>query len=1771
MSIYGRTKAALTRPLVLALCLTAAPEICPGAIPSVRNPRGDGAAGELSPKEWRRFSTEGRYEFAVDTEAFHSPPSSARIRGLTSSGRACVSSTTDAFAPVPYYRFTVWYRTENACRLRGFVRFIDAVKPNPQGNGFFMHTFAMEGTPGEWREFRSAFALPEERRAAHPSIKALVVLYGDPSGAVWFDDMDFGEGEAPPPPPPNPLDKPITALKNLYLDTCLAESGRARAVIAVGTAGKDRALAVRIQQKIRECTAAVLPIRSDLTPSAALKTTHVIALGNMATNPFIEALYRRYCTFLDLYYPGRGGYVVRSVHNPYGTGKNVLLLGGSDLPGVARAVDAFLGKLAPADPLKIGWTMEIELGEGLVPPGPGKPVVAWDNLRSTPLFGWNPITIDLTLYFMTGDPAYIDDARLLLFPKGEPDRRLFDGDRMFEDLKHPLATVYHYRGHIGALMWDLVEESPVFTDAERLHVTNEYLAQQKHLNVAGCKRFASNGALPDRHAIYEIMNVATGSRYFAHSYPDPVWDDRVALCKSAFALSLQTPASSTPRIQTGTVIWPILDFALVFGMDKYFEPDGVFAQRMEKWLFLGDEASRRTWNYVTLQAAAHTLKDGRFLSLHPLSEGDMTTFRIGQSYLSGVVPTPVTGTTGLRAFKMWAPNHRRLGMNVSLDEAIEFLVFRSSMAPDRQNVFLYGYYEGSKSPPRANAILSYQNHGVRLLRPGANSGVTVCKSGMRESGPSNGAALKCLEEIGRLAYARTDVPDHDFCTWDRSLFILKGQCLAVFDRVVTREPGDYEVSVRWYPGSSPKPSPDGLRWSTGGRRCAVLTADGFPTEQIAGSTNFVYRGEMSKGGSRLFRSLLTTVSEAAPIPAIVPLGPSAAVLRAGELAAIGTGELIEGDLTVAAEAFMIAPDSWALVRGTHLSVCGLEFRADEPVSLSWDLRGGAIVVRAYEKNVSLRLPGPETKTVSCPAGQEVRMELMLPDVTDAIARVTRFLEAALALPPEKSTSATTDERGISARAPALGLRWRRDCEHPITALHVYGEAEDKDSGILVGVGNGALLLRADGSERWRLATDGPVYTVASGVEKGSRVFLVGSDDEHVYALDEAGRRLWTYKARVSEWMAHHHHYWTMNGKAKVRRILPADVDDDGELDIFIGTGGSAVERLDAAGKARWLFTFKYGTPMSLVLADVRESHPGMELVAGTFNCSYNCIVRLIDPATGKELPGAFSSRYPANTKGPRKRAPSSFGQGNVFASLHQLNDGKLGLLRAVCSGNWNNLVMNDVRTGGCLWGRDFGPGGSGSYLRQFIAGIAIPAPPPDAAGSVCRDVVAGLQSGWMCAFAGADGRLIWSRKMSAPVSAVAGAGDGALASTVLVGCEKGEISQLDRQGRATHAGRVAGRPQIAAVLPGEHPVWIVGTRTGQLVALSPDLPDQDFPRIVSRLPFLTTVTSGAGGASAPLQTVGTRGRGFVGAALGVSNEWTLGFPAGARVELRSAGLFGISHPTIPSGAEIRILYPEQAKITARGNQLHVVSGQKGILLVRIDLAASAGHHQRNIVIERNRWANMRTNGPVAKTLFSGRMAFFLAEKMGDWIDFDLAIPEDGAYDLSACFCNHRDRATFDVGVDGKILKQGLDLYSPRVEWTKPILLGRRQLTRGNHVLRFTVVGKAEKSSRYLFGLESVALIPAGDQGKVRVTSRPSGLRADWQEGSFSCAALFRPPGTRTPIGIGDISVDADACAVIRKQDTIVYWEMLGGVALRVNGRSLAELDAPRSVCGGESP
>ena len=167
-------------------------------------------------------------------------------------------------------------------------------------------------------------------------------------------------------------DGEITQLKDLYLDTDLVTDGRPQAVIAAPPGDRYQAAVDVLQDAVQTRSGTRLPLLRDAGQTAGaeelLATQNVIALGNMATNPFIEKLYLQWYSQLDLKYPGKGGHVLRSLHNPYATGHNVILLGGSDDAGVSQAADTFCAELDAGDLLQVGWLMKVELGDGIIPP-----------------------------------------------------------------------------------------------------------------------------------------------------------------------------------------------------------------------------------------------------------------------------------------------------------------------------------------------------------------------------------------------------------------------------------------------------------------------------------------------------------------------------------------------------------------------------------------------------------------------------------------------------------------------------------------------------------------------------------------------------------------------------------------------------------------------------------------------------------------------------------------------------------------------------------------------------------------------------------------------------------------------------------------------------------------------------------------------------------------------------------------------------------------------------------------------------------------------------------------------------------------------------------------------------------------------------------------------------------------------------------------------------------------------------------------------------------
>lgn len=102
--------------------------------------------------------------------------------------------------------------------------------------------------------------------------------------------------------------------------------------------------------------------------------------------------------------------------------------------------------------------------------------------------------------------------------------------------------------------------------------------------------------------------------------------------------------------------------------------------------------------------------------------------------------------------------------------------------------------------------------------------------------------------------------------------------------------------------------------------------------------------------------------------------------------------------------------------------------------------------------------------------------------------------------------------------------------------------------------------------------------------------------------------------------------------------------------------------------------------------------------------------------------------------------------------------------------------------------------------------------------------------------------------------------------------------------------------------------------------------------------------------------------------------------------------------------------------------------------------------------------------------------WILAREEGASLSVELEVAQSGTYRIEGYFTKSWDYGQIDVSLDGKrITRVPIDGYYASAVPTGMIDLGTRKLRKGPHTLRFTVVGKNEKSSGFLVGVDGIRL------------------------------------------------------------------------------------------------
>jgi len=1252
-------------------------------------------------------------------------------------------------------------------------------------------------------------------------IRLYLYTHRAPTPKLIVDGIRLLSGvQPPPPPPPKAVPPTYTELKDLHIETVLVSSGKPGVTIIAPASGLYAAEARRIEQAIETKTGVRVPITSDTSPEAAVPiTSNLIVLGNRSTNRTIGELYNRYYTLLDLRYPGRGGYVVRTLHNPFGDGRNVIFLGGSDPAGIGAATDRFLERLsrAKAEPgrLVIGRFADIRLGKGTAVPTEVREFKVWDASRgygSVGYFGWNSISKHMAMYYMTGNERSAREFLRLALPDAKARQEIaeIDGERI-ENKDEPLSGPYHYNAHLMILFWDLIEESPVFTDAERLRVTNAFARQLLHRRDEGIYgRTAPPRAVGSRHGQWSAVSLYCLARYFQKDYPHPVWRHAMHSARMHFA-SLGDYAwvggESDNLFWYNTGIAPIFTYLLLSG-DRKPVTNGVLQTllRGQEILVSGRDGdwALRSASVGFLHKAAHLMQDGRYVTYRTRCGVDTDVFRLGQSFwpeehLAPVPPDDLVGRWSIHSLSEPAWHRRRNGFG--LEESFQFGSYRSATDASGDFVLIDGLNGASRNPYHTFAILQLRIDGLTLLEGYRNQVVTRA-DGLVEPRVAMNGALRYRDVIGPTAVAVGEVPDAAWCNWRRSLVQRTGKYALIIDDLAFRADSEnLEVQVQWETASAVHrtiSAPGAMRLT--GRGAAQGKAFDVGLCDPAGTTvrgrvaTMPWRGKAKKGRHRTFFSLLAPSGrdpKRAPVCVRVADGAAALALPEPALAVVGEYDGVMGEVVVLAQDHLF---------GKGLRKAGLGgalVSSTLPVNVDWDFATGrlevvaekaATISLALAPGVRLRLDGkpvePEPEpsgafALRVPAGRHVLAGAR--PGAGAMATARSRLETLLRTGREaRAKSATRPVRAAGAGATPIPVAFTADVGGRVVDLVTMPSGPE--TVICAAEGETVHVLSSDGKQIRALKTDGPIRLLRWWPEAG--LLLAGCADEKVIAFDRAGRRKWGFTSEMDPAVLRAAKtYWFKSAPGHEGiHGLSTGVFLGGKSQAFVGSA-CTLEILDPSGRLVRRMPQFWGTVSTFAIVD--GPNGTLNLLAARKRNGFDRVA-IINNATLDPKPRGFLTVPPGHTY---VGGWSSMNRHHLF--YEDLDGDGVREVVSETNGTWNRVTVWTA-AGRALCSANFGPG------RRIPARNVRDL---DIADLDCdgRKGILTVTSGGLVVALDCRCRKVWATRLASPPTVMKCLTPaGATFPWVVLGCENGDVVVLDGRGSAIRTGRINGAPTCIA-------------------------------------------------------------------------------------------------------------------------------------------------------------------------------------------------------------------------------------------------------------------------------------------------------------------------------------------------------------------------------------
>ncbi|MEY3774971.1 MAG: Heparinase N-terminus [Verrucomicrobiota bacterium] len=879
------------------------------------------------------------------------------------------------------------------------------------------------------------------------------------------------------------------------------------------------ALANTIAAELRGLGATV-EVGNEADAAALTGTAGVIVLGNLMESALVRRLYFGGYDFTDFAFPGPGGFTLRTIRDPFGTGAHVLLAGGSDIAGVREAGQRLAARIR-REGLALGYINEV---------GPGRwTTVAelepaqfladtdevWQRVGASGSWEYmERIARCATGYLRTADERY-----LRLFRR---ELRHF----MTHDVQAPnpeAPVMLHGRMYQLIMAWDLVQDHPLFSDEDRREFDAMFLhVARSPEGAAQIREVAQTAAVRMNHDTRSALDAFFVGRYFARRHGLAEAAEWLGWAERLFAPQLGSakPVEDSWGHQWVASLHNTLVYALATGREDYLASAAFRAAAERALLAHGTEGPR-----VYLANCAAATGDSGWLSLEP----DAQDFVRAAAQLRLTVPRepgrPAYFEEVLRSFVVDAAIRRRddlLGVRVapldacwhrtietpvynpegvfavtaSPEKGFDKIALREGWGAEDFYLLLDGISGGHHAFQDANCLVRLREGGTEWFVPApgyqhsvsirAQNGVQVTLNG---AGPGrlHRYARRCWqgEKNGFMACASAleGLGDAD---WTRCILRRRGAWTLIIDRVTAKGRGEMLVERFWHPQGQVVLRGDGFD-------CMSSATPDRPRLHVT-SDVAVLGGEWRGGGTTERIRLAVEPGDTFAF---------AALLWCDEAA--GTGLRLEKQ-----------DDGWRIGETVvTLTAQGLRVRAEDFAIAFPD--DGTPVANKPLRLLPLRTSGADTPF----AGWQ--------------CRVSDQPVTAVAGEAGHGWVAGSADGWVAAFDCTGRQRWRTRLMGAIRALEFFHD------GVLAGGDQGALVyLGPNGEPIW--AVELPWVTlpwaywsegrsrileiaVADLDEDGAEEILVGNADRRVYAFDRAGRLRWKHAVEwgvfTAMWPARH--------------------------------------------------------------------------------------------------------------------------------------------------------------------------------------------------------------------------------------------------------------------------------------------------------------------------------------------------------------------------------------------------------------------------------------------------------------------------------------------------------------------------------------------------------------------------------------------------------------------------------------------------------------------------